>query len=43
MERLGGGGHISSAGCQFEGVSIDEAISMLKNQLDAMIESGELS
>jgi len=43
MERLGGGGHISSAGCQFEGVSIDEAISMVKNQLDAMIESGELS
>ncbi|WP_035767260.1 DHH family phosphoesterase [Butyrivibrio sp. NC2002] len=43
MERLGGGGHISSAGCQFEGVSVDEAISMIKNQLDTMIESGELS
>ncbi len=43
MERLGGGGHISSAGCQFEGISIEEAISMIKNQLDTMIESGELS
>ncbi len=42
MEKLGGGGHISSAGCQFEGISVDEAITMVKNQLDAMIEAGEL-
>ncbi|WP_035795956.1 DHH family phosphoesterase [Butyrivibrio sp. WCD3002] len=42
MEKLGGGGHISSAGCQFEGISVDEAITMVKNQLDTMIEAGEL-
>ncbi|MCR5657031.1 MAG: DHH family phosphoesterase [Butyrivibrio sp.] len=43
MEKLGGGGHISSAGCQFEGISVEEAINMIKNQLDTMIEAGELS
>ncbi|WP_029323377.1 DHH family phosphoesterase [Butyrivibrio sp. AE3004] len=43
MERLGGGGHISSAGCQFEGVSLEEAKNMIKSQLDSMIESGELA
>ncbi|WP_044915060.1 MULTISPECIES: DHH family phosphoesterase [unclassified Butyrivibrio] len=43
MERLGGGGHISSAGCQFEGVSLEEAKNMIKSQLDSMIEAGELA
>ena len=43
MEKLGGGGHISSAGCQFEGISMDEAINKVKGQLDSMIEAGELS
>ncbi|WP_026526673.1 DHH family phosphoesterase [Butyrivibrio sp. VCD2006] len=43
MEKLGGGGHISSAGCQFEGISMDEAINIVKGQLDSMIEAGELS
>ena len=43
MERLGGGGHISSAGCQFEGKTTDEAISMIKGQIDSMIEAGELT
>ena len=43
MEKLGGGGHISSAGCQFEGISMDQAINKVKGQLDSMIEAGELS
>ncbi|SDB36324.1 MULTISPECIES: DHH family phosphoesterase [unclassified Butyrivibrio] len=42
MEKLGGGGHISSAGCQFEGIGIDEAIGKIKGQIDIMIEAGEL-
>ena len=43
MEKLGGGGHINSAGCQFEGISAEEAINMVKSTLDAMIEAGELA
>ena len=43
MEKLGGGGHINSAGCQFEGISNEEAINMVKSTLDSMIEAGELS
>ena len=42
MEKLGGGGHMSSAGCQMEGVSVAEAIVTLKKTLDNMIEGGEL-
>jgi c-di-AMP phosphodiesterase-like protein len=42
MEKLGGGGHMSSAGCQMDGVSIEEAIATLKKTLDQMIDEGEL-
>ena len=42
MEKLGGGGHMSSAGCQMEGVSVNEAIATLKKTLDKMLEEGEL-
>ncbi|WP_026653284.1 DHH family phosphoesterase [Butyrivibrio proteoclasticus] len=42
MEKLGGGGHMSSAGCQMEGISAAEAISIVKETLDKMIEEGEL-
>jgi c-di-AMP phosphodiesterase-like protein len=42
MEKLGGGGHMSSAGCQMEGVSTPEAIAILKRTLDQMIDEGEL-
>ena len=42
MEKLGGGGHMSAAGCQMEGVSVNEAIATLKRTLDTMIEEGEL-
>lgn len=43
MERLGGGGHMNIAGCQMEDVSLVEAISIVKNTLDAMIQEGAIS
>lgn len=42
MERLGGGGHMNIAGCQMEGTSIAEAIGVIKNTIDTMIQEGEL-
>ena len=43
MERLGGGGHMSSAGTQMQDVSVQEAIDKVKSTIDQMIEEGELS
>ncbi len=43
MERLGGGGHMNVAACQFEGVSVEDAMNRLKEVIDKMIEEGELS
>ena len=43
MERMGGGGHLSTAGCQLEGVSISEGIGVLKGTLDKMIADGDLT
>ncbi len=43
MERLGGGGHMNIAGCQMEDVSLMEAISIIKNTLDTMIQEGAIS
>ena len=42
MERLGGGGHMSVAGCQFENTTVEEAITRLKTTLDEMLEGGEI-
>ena len=42
MERMGGGGHLNMAGCQLDGMTIEEAIQQLKLTLDEMIEAGEL-
>lgn len=42
MERMGGGGHLSTAGCQLEGVSVSEGIGVLKGTLDKMIAEGDL-
>ncbi|MCR5769626.1 MAG: DHH family phosphoesterase [Butyrivibrio sp.] len=42
MERLGGGGHMSMAGCQMEGITVTEAIGIIKKTIDTMIEEGEL-
>ena len=42
MERLGGGGHINMAGAQLENVEVEEAKNMIKQQIDSMIEEGEI-
>lgn len=42
MERMGGGGHMSTAGCQFEGISLSEAIQKIEDTLNQMIEEGDL-
>lgn len=42
MERMGGGGHLSTAGCQISGASLDEAIGMMKGTLDKMLAEGDL-
>ena len=42
MERMGGGGHMSTAACQMEGVGIIEAIGGLKRTSDSMIEKNEI-
>lgn len=42
MEKMGGGGHLNTAGCQLDGVSIPEGIGILKGTLDKMIEEGDL-
>ena len=42
MERLGGGGHMSIAGCQMEGIGMAEAIGNLKATIDTMIEEGAI-
>lgn len=43
MERLGGGGHMNIAGTQMEDVPIPEAIKIIKDTLDIMLEEGDLS
>ncbi len=42
MERMGGGGHLNMAGAQLADVSVEEAVDMLKNTLDIMLQEGEL-
>ncbi|MCM1190494.1 MAG: DHH family phosphoesterase [bacterium] len=42
MERMGGGGHLSTAACQMEGVGIIEAIGALKRTIDTMLENHEI-
>ena len=41
-EKLGGGGHINSAGAQFDHTNIEEAIKALKQTIDTMIEEGDI-
>ncbi|MBK3496801.1 DHH family phosphoesterase [Viridibacillus sp. YIM B01967] len=38
MERLGGGGHLTNAACQLEITTIDEAIKMLKEAIEDVLE-----
>lgn len=42
MERLGGGGHMNAAGAQFEHTDLDEAIKQIKEEIDRMIENGDI-
>ena len=42
MERMGGGGHMSIAATQLEGISMAEAIGSLKSTIDTMIEEGAI-
>lgn len=42
MERMGGGGHLGTAGCQLNNVSLAEGIGILKRTLDKMLEEGDL-
>lgn len=42
MEKLGGGGHINMAGAQLENVEVEEAKNMIKQEIDKMIEEGEI-
>lgn len=41
-EKLGGGGHINSAGAQFDHTNMQEAISVLKETIDEMIKEGDI-
>ena len=42
MERLGGGGHINTAGAQFQHTDMEEAIANLKEIIDEMIAEGDI-
>ena len=42
MERMGGGGHMTIAGAQLEGDTIEHGIEYLKSVIDTMIEEGAI-
>ena len=42
MERLGGGGHLSTAGAQLSGCTIEEAKELVKETVKQMLEEGSL-
>lgn len=42
MERLGGGGHINTAGTQFQHTDMEEAVNALKETIDTMIAEGDI-
>lgn len=41
LEKLGGGGHLTSAGAQLENTTIDDAEILLKKNLDEYLREGE--
>ncbi len=41
-EKLGGGGHLNVAGAQFEGITVNEAIKLLQDTIDDMLDNGEI-
>ena len=42
MEKLGGGGHLSVAGCQFENTTLQDAMEKIKATIKKMQDEGEL-
>ena len=42
MEKLGGGGHMSVAGAQLTGCTIEEGKEKIRNLLKTMQEEGEI-
>lgn len=42
MERLGGGGHLSIAGAQLKGCSVEEAMALVKETIQQMEEEGAI-
>ncbi len=42
MERIGGGGHINTAGAQFTHTDMDKAIEILKETINVMIAEGDI-
>ena len=42
MEKLGGGGHMSVAGAQLAGVTMEEAVRQVKDVIRKMLDEGEL-
>lgn len=42
MERLGGGGHLSTAGAQLRGCSVEDAKSLVKETIHQMMEEGAI-
>lgn len=42
MERLGGGGHMNSAGAQLTGCTLEDAKRIIENTLDEMIREGDI-
>lgn len=42
MERLGGGGHMNTAGAQFQHTIMGEAVAQLKDVIDIMISEGDI-
>ena len=41
MEKIGGGGHRTMAGCQFENMDIDEALEKVKLAVDEYLKEEE--
>ena len=42
MERIGGGGHMTTAGAQFTGLTVPEAMKKLKQIIKTMVQEGEM-
>lgn len=43
MEKLGGGGHLNTAGCQLKDCTVIQAKQIIEDTLDEMLEKGEIS